>query len=204
VRAEDGKIVSNFETAATPVEGQSGVAYHLSFPLGEGLYTVEIAGAAAGELQMTRSLEAEISAVPDDGTWMSPICLGAAASLNREAHLGDAFTFAVWHLTPISGPELMRTSEIAYFGFIVRPVLNEEGAVELTAQVRLKRNGKLLGNPLVMPLESPQISGDLYVYGNFLGLTGVPEPGSYDLEFEITENNSETSTKRSVSIEITE
>ena len=204
VRSEDGEIVSNFETTTTAIDGQYGAAYQLSFPLTEGLYTVEIAGAAAGEPQMIRSIEAEVSTVPGDGTWMSPIWLGTAATLNREAKLGDAFTFAVWHLTPISGPELTRASEIAYFGFIVRPALNEDGAVELRSRVKLKSDGRLLGKPLIMPLEAPQISGDLYVYGNFIDLASIPDPGSHEIEFEITDTNSDISVKQTVSLEITE
>jgi hypothetical protein len=204
VKTEDGKVLSNFETAPAPIEGQYGAAYHLAFPLDEGTYTVEIAGAAGGEPQMTRSLEAEVSKVPDDSPWMSAIWLGTAATMNREAKLGDAFSMAVWHLTPVSGPDLTRAAEIAYFGFVVRPAVNEEGAVEIRSRVRVKKDGKPLGKPLVTSLDAPQITGDLHVYGNFISLAGLPEPGSYELEFEITETNSDTSVERNLSLEVTE
>ena len=92
-----------------------------------------------------RASAAEVSPVPDGGTWMSPVWLGTGVTPNPEALLGDAFTVGGWHLTPISGPELTRASEIAYFGFIVRPALNEEGAVELESTVQLKRDGQPYG-----------------------------------------------------------
>jgi len=204
VKGEDGNVVSNFQTTPTPLEGQYGVAYHLAFPLEEGSYTVEIAGAAGGEPQIRCSIDAEVSKVPVDGPWMSPIWLSTAATLNREAKLGEAYSVAVWHLTPLSGPDVPHTAEIGYFGFVVRPGVNEEGAVEIRSRVRVKKDGRALGKPLVSSLDAPQISGDLHVYGNFISLAGLPEPGSYEVEFEITELNSNTSVERTLSLEVNE
>ena len=123
---------------------------------------------------------------------------------NPEALNGDAFTIGGWHLTPISGPELTRASEIAYFGFVVRPALDEEGAVNLESTVQLKRDGKPFGKPLVVELDPSKTFGDLYMYGNSIGLAGVPDTGLYEFEFTITETISDTSSKRLLPIEITE
>jgi GWxTD domain-containing protein len=204
VMGPGGEVLSNFEIAPTPIAGQYGMAYHLSFPLAEGSYTVEIVGSVGGEPQLIRSLESEVTQVPEEGTWMSPLWLGTGVTPNPEAKLGEAFTIGGWHLTPLSGPELTRASEIAYFGFVVRPVLNEEGAIDLVSQVQLMRDGKEFGKPLTVPLDPSRIFGDLYMYGNSIGLTSLPEIGPYDFEFTVTETNSGTSTKRLVSIEITE
>ncbi len=154
VTGPEGEISSNFEIAPTPIAGQYGATYHLSFPLAVGSHTVEIVGAAGGEPQLMQSIVAEISQVPDEGTWLSPIWLGTGVTPNTEALIGEAFTIGGWHLTPISGPELTRASEIAYFGFVVRPALNEEGAVLLESTVQLKRDGKPFGKPLTVPLGS--------------------------------------------------
>ena len=204
VTGPDGEILSNFEIAPTPIAGQYGAAYHLSFPLAVGSCTVEFVGVTEGEPQLSQNIAAEISSVPDEGTWLSPLWLGTGVTPNPEAKLGDAFTVGGWHLTPISGPELTRASEIAYFGFVVRPALNEEGAVDLESTVQLKRDGKPFGKPLTVPLDPSRVFGDLFMYGNSIGLTGVPEIGPYDFEFTITETNSDTSSKRLVSIDITE
>lgn len=204
VTGPDGEVLSNFEIAPTPIPGQYGAVHHLSFPLAVGSYTVEVGGAAGGELQLTSSIAAEITPVPDEGTWMSPVWLGSGVTPNPEAAIGAAFTVGGWHLTPISGPELKRASEIAYFGFVVRPVLNEEGAVELESTVQLKRDGKPFGRPLTVPLDTSRVFGDLHMYGNSIGLAGVPEIGPYEFEFTITESNSETSTKRLLPIVIIE
>jgi len=204
VTGQDGEVVSNFEISPTPIAGQYGAAYHLSFPLAEGSYTVEVVGAAGSEPQLVESIAAEILPVPEEGTWLSPVWFGTGVTPNPEATLGAAFTVGGWHLTPISGPELTRASEIAYFGFVVRPALNEEGTVMLESTVQLKRDGKPLGGALTVPLDASRITADLYMYGNSIGLAGIPQTGPYEFEFTITEKTSDTSTTRLVSIEITE
>ena len=202
VTGSDGEVLSNFEIAATPLPGQNGKAYHLSFPLAEGSYAVDIAGAAGSEPQLIANLAAEITSIPEEGTWMSPVWLGMGVTPNPEAKLGDPFTIGGWHLTLISGPELTREAEITYFGFVVRPVLSEDGSVALTARVQLKKDGKAFGRPLEVPLDTSRILGDLYMYGNSIGLSGIPEAGSYEFAFRVTETNSDTASERSVSIEI--
>jgi hypothetical protein len=204
VTDSNGEVVSNFEMTPTPIAGQYGAVYHLSFALAVGSYTVEVAGGAGDVPQLVQSIEAEVSPIPEDGTWISPIWLGTGVTPNPEAVSGAAFTIGGWHLTPISGPELTRASEIAYFGFMARPVLNEQGAVDLESKVQLMRDGKPYGKPLVVPLDPSQLSGDLYMYGNSIGLAGVPQVGPYEFEFTITETNSGTSATRHISIEITE
>lgn len=204
VMGSDGEVVSNFEIPAEPLPGQSGTFYHLTFSLAEGTYGVDIAGASGSEPQLTTSLTAEISSVPEHGTWLSPLWLGTAVTPNPEATLGDAFTIGGWHLTPITDPELTRASEIVYFGFVVRPELNEEGAVELRSRVSVKKDGEPLGRPLEVPLDTSRIMDDFYMYGNSIGLTGIPGIGPYEFVFEVTEINSDTSIERSVLVEITE
>ena len=129
---------------------------------------------------------------------------GRVVSLAATHSLGEAFTVGGWHLTPISVPELTRASEICYFGFVVRPALNDEGAIKLVSRVQLKRNGKAFGRPVTIPLETSQVFGDLHMYGNSISLAGLPETGPYDFEFEINEANSDTSIERLVSVEIAE
>jgi len=204
VTASNGEVVSNFEIAPTPISGQYGSAYHLSFPLDVGSYTVEIVGASGGQPQLTKSISTEVVTIPDDGTWLSPVWLGTGATPEPEAPHGSTFTIGGWHLTPVSGPELMRTHEIAYFGFLIRPDLGEDGAVALKSRIHVKRDGQELGRPLEVPLETSQVGGDLYMYGNSIGLNGFPELGQYELIFEVIETKSDTKAERALLIELTE
>jgi len=204
VTAADGAVVSSFEIAAASLPGQYGAAYHLTFPLPEGSYSIDFVGAAGSKPQVVQNLTAEVSSIPDHGTWLSPVWLGTGVTQTPEARHGSAFTIGGWHLTPLSGPELTRAVEVVYFGFVVRPAVNEEGAVELVSRVHVKRDNVSLGRPLELPLAASRIMGDLHMYGNSVALSGIPEPGPYEFVFEIVDANSGASTERSVSIEITE
>jgi hypothetical protein len=202
VIAEDGEEISNFEVDPTPLEGQYGAAYHLAFPLDPGAYTVNIVGGAGGELQLTEAIEVEVTDIPSDGTWLSPIWAGLSASAEKESPLGSAYTVGGWHMVPLSGPDLNREQSVSYFGFVVRPELDENGEVDLKVRIRLKKDGRPLGGPATIPLEASQIVGDLFMYGNSVSLERLPEPGSYSLEFEVTEKGSDTEVERKVPMEI--
>jgi GWxTD domain-containing protein len=205
VTGSDGQIVSTFELpTADPLPGQNGKFYHLTFPLQEGSYAIDIVGAAASEPQVRRELAAKISSIPTEGAWLSPVWLGTGVTPTPEARHGTAFTVGGWHLTPISRPELTRASEITYLGFVVRPALGTEGTVELLSQVDVKRNGVSIGRPLRLQLGVSRVIGDLYMYGNSVALTAIPEAGPYELVFQITEVNSNISVERSLRVEITE
>jgi len=204
VKTADGEVISNFEVAAEPNKGQLGSVYHLSFPAAPGSYVVDIVGAAGGVPQVTTTVEGEISTIPETETWMSPLWFGVSASPNSEALLGEAFTIGGWHLMPFSGPEVTRSMEVAYFGFIVRPKLTEEGAIDLKARLQLKRDGNILGRPFNFPLDSSQIIGDLYMYGNSVALSNLPELGNYELEFQITEAGADISVERTQPLVVTE
>jgi GWxTD domain-containing protein len=204
VKTADGEVLSNFEIDAAPLAGQYGSAYHLSFPLEPGSYKVDIVGSAGGEPQVTQSIDTELSTVPDEGTWMSPMWVGTAATPQPESKLGAPFTFGGWHLIPVTGPDHVKEDELAYFGFVVRPALTGEGAVDLKVRIRVKRDGKALGRALVMPLDASQIMGDLYMYGNSVGLSKIPEAGKYEFEFTVTEETSETSVDRTVPVDLVE
>jgi hypothetical protein len=68
----------------------------------------------------------------------------------------------------------------------------------------VKRDGVSLGQPFEVPLDTARVFGNLHMYGNAIGLSGIPELGPYDFVFEIVDSSSETSVERAVSIEITE
>ena len=204
VKSADGEVISTFEIDADPLAGQVGTAYHLGFPLAPGAYTVQVAGGTEGGPQFAEDLEVEISSITDDGPWMSPLWVGISAQPDPDAPLGSPFCFGGWHLVPVTSPELTREAELAYFGFLVRPGTDEEGKVKLKARIKVKKDGKPFGRPLSMPLEVSKITGDFYMYGNSIQLSGLPEAGAYEIEFKITDTNAETSTERNLPLEITE
>ena len=53
---------------------------------------------------------------------------------------------------------------------------------------------------MIIP-RADSVLDDLYMFGNSIGLSGIPETGSYEFGFKVTETNSDTSSERSVSVE---
>jgi GWxTD domain-containing protein len=204
VEDADGNILSNFEIDAVPFAGQYGTAYHISIPLAVGTYTVKMVGAAGDSPLLTESIDITVEDVPEEGVWMSPIWLGLSAAPNEQAKLGDPYSFGGWQLSPVTGPDFTRSNEIVFFGFVVRPEVNPEGAVNLEARIRVKKDGKTLGRPLTMPLDASQVIGDLYMYGSSIALSGLPETGSYEFVFKVTQGTSETSSEVSLPVDIAE
>jgi hypothetical protein len=204
VRSTEGKVLSNFEIDAMPLNGQYGKAYDLSFPLEPGAYTVEVVGGTAAAPVVTEKIEIEVAEVTEDGTWMSPLWLGLSAAPNEKAKLGEPYNFGGWHLVPVTGPDFTRENEIVFFGYVVRPAVNDEGAVELQAKIRVKKDGQSMGRPLIMPVDASQVFGDLYMYGSSIRLSGLPEAGSYEFDFEITEKTSDTSTEVSIPVDVSD
>lgn len=204
VKTVDGEIISTFEVDAEPLEGQYGKAYHLSFPLEAGSFTVDVVGAAEGSPQITTSVIAEVTPVPSEGAWMSPLWLGISVNPDEEALHGDPFSFAGWHVVPLSGSELTREAEIVYFGFVIRPHLTEDGKVDLEVKLQVNIDDEPAGSPLSAPLTAMQMLPDVWMYGNSIALERLPETGSYGFNFKVTETGSEIAAERGILLEIIE
>lgn len=199
----DGDVISTFQVAAAPKPTTAGTAYHLTFPLGPGSYTIDVCGAAAGTPQIRWSDTVEIPAAPMEGTWMTPIMFGLSVVQEEEWQLGSPFGFGALHLMPLTATALPSQTELSYFGHVIRPGLNDEGKPELEVKVTLKMDGRRLGRPLTMTLPAISIADDLWVYANSINLAALPQTGQYKLEFKVTDSISGVSVDRDVVLDIT-
>jgi GWxTD domain-containing protein len=203
VRSADGDVLSNFEIDAAPLTRGNHSAYHLAFPLGPGAYQLEVVGAAAGQPQVEYSSEVTVPPAPMEGTWMSPLWVGVEGEVDDSALLGAAYCFGRYHLVPlITGSEVKRESEMMFLGYVVRPELDEGGASTIQVEITLKKDGKRLGRPLVMPVNAVKVTDDLFVYMNAVNLAALPETGQYGLAFEVTETGSETIIGREIELSV--
>ncbi len=201
----DDDVSSTFEIDAEPIRTASGdAAYHLTFPVAAGTYRVETVGLAAGAPVVTTSDTVEVGDVPTEGTWVSPLWVGLQAIQEPEFRLGDPFTFGGWHLVPLAGRELGRDNELSYFGFVVRPTAVAGDRAELESRITLKLDGARLGAPLKQPVGAARVSGDLFMFADALNLSGLPQPGEYTLEFEISDPDGKVATERAVELQITD
>jgi len=204
VKGPDGEVQSTFEIEPKPLAGQTGTAYELGFSLAPGAHTLQIAGAAGGSPQVTETIDADLEPIPDKGTWMSPIWIGISAQMEPQAPLGTPFDFGGWRVVPVTSSAFTKDNELVYFGFVVRPGVDDAGQPELKAQLRVFRDGTQLGKALSVPLQPSQIVGQLYMYGNSVALQGLPEAGKYEIVFKVMDAISDTSQERSVPVDLAE
>jgi len=202
VKSPNGEVQSTFEIEPKPLTGQTGTAYQLGFSLAPGAHTVQIAGAAGGAPQVTETIDADLEPIPDKGTWMSPIWIGISAQMEPEAALGTPFDFGGWRVIPVTSSAFTKGNELVYFGFVVRPGVDEAGQSKLKAQLRVFRDGTQLGKALSVPLQPSQIVGQLYMYGNSVALQGLPEAGKYEIVFKVIDEVTDTSQERSVPVDL--
>lgn len=199
----DGEVASTFQIPATPKETTSGRAYHLTFPLDPGTYTIEVAGAAGGTPQVVWKDQVVIPETPTEGTWMTPIVLGLSVVQEDEWKLGSPFGYGALHIMPLTETAVDNQTELSYFGHVIRPGLDEAGKPALEVKVTLKMDGQRLGRPLKMPLGAVKIVDDLWVYANSINLAALPQTGSYELDFEVTDTISGVSVEKDVTLDVT-
>lgn len=199
----DGGVESTFQIAADPLDATTGKAYHLTFPLAPGNHKVEVAGASGSTLQVLWSSDVEVPPVPMEGTWMTPIILGLTVVQEEDWQLGSPFGYGALHLMPLATHALSSRNELSYFGHVIRPGLNDAGEPELEVKITLRKDGQRLGRPLTMPLPTISIVNDLYIYANAINLAVMPETGTYELEFKVTDTISGVSVERETELDIT-
>ena len=203
VSSFSGEVESTFQIAAEARATTFGKAYHLVFPLAAGSHKIEVAGAVGNTVQVVWSEEVEVPSAPAEGTWMTPLMLSLSVEKEDEWQLGSAFGYGALHLMPLTETALPGQTELSYFGHVIRPGLNDAGEPELEVKVTLRRDGKRLGRPLVLSLPTIAIVEDLYIYANAINLGVLPETGTYELEFEVTDKVSEVSVEKEVLLDIT-
>ena len=177
-------------------------AYHLTFPLAPGTYQYEIGGFIGDQIQVIEKASVEVPEVSKE-TWFSTVWVGLDAEQKTDALLGEAYTFGAWHLMPLAVKVAPKDSQLSYFGYIIRPVI--EDGVEPTVRLKLtlKKDGKRLGKPLSMTLPIAKVANDVYMYANAINLAALPA-GACSLEFKVSASGTEASAKRTVELELVE
>lgn len=201
VLASDGvRVLSTFQIEAAPLQAVIERAYHLTFPLAEGSYQVEFAGFIGDQPQMIIKESTEIPAVAE-GTWFSPVWAGLDVQQQPDSMLGEAFTFGTWHLMPLAVKAVPKESQLSYFGYVVRPAVEEGTEPTADLKLTLRRDGKRLGKPLSMTLPMAKVANDVYMYANAINLAALPV-GDCSLEFKISAAGTESVEKRVVELSI--
>lgn len=200
--AADDEVLSTFQISAKPVEGGTERAYHLTVPLAQGDYRLEVAGLSGTEAQFVYKDAVTVPAA-GDGPWMSELWVGLNAFQNPEAALGQAYHFGTLHLVPLNVKAAPKNSELSYFGFVTHPPVEEGVDLKLKLKLTVRKDGKRLGRPLRMDLPAMKVADDLYYYANGLNLAAFPS-GECELEFEVSLPGTELVEQRSFVLNVVE
>ena len=200
--AED-EVLSTFEIGAKPLAAGGQRAYHLTFPLAPGSYRIEVGGFTGNELQFVYKADAGIPEVPE-GTWFSPVWVGLDAVQEKDVLLGEAYTFGTWHLMPLAVTQVPKNAQLSYFGYVVRPQVEEGKDPSARLKLTVKKDGQRLGRPLSLDLPMVKVADGVYMYANALNLAAFPAAGKYTLEFKVSESGVDGAGRRTVEVELVE
>lgn len=196
------QVLSTFQIEAQPFEAGTERAYHLTLPLAEGAYQYHLAGFIGQQTQMTQNAKVEIPGTSEE-TWFSTVWTGLDVQPNPDAMVGEAFTFGGWHLMPLAVETAPKDSQLSYFGFVIRPVIEEGEEPTAKLKLTLRKDGQRLGRPLSLTLPMSKISEGVYMYSNSINLAALPT-GACSLEFKISVEGTDAFEKRKVELEIVE
>jgi len=196
------KVLSTFQLEASAIDGDEQSIYHLTFPLAAGSYRYELAGFIKEQVQLIHKANVEIPET-SEGTWFSPVWAGLDARQETDAMLGQAYTFGVWHLIPLSTDTAPKSRTLSYFGYVIHPKVEEGSKPSAHLKLTLRKDGKRLGKPANLNLPMVEVTDGVFMYANAINLSPLPT-GKCTLEFKISETGVEGSQERAYDLEIVE
>ncbi|MCD4750147.1 MAG: GWxTD domain-containing protein [Thermoanaerobaculales bacterium] len=203
VLSSDGTdVLSTFQSAGTSMIGNGRRVYHLTFPLAEGSYRLELGGFSGNVLRFVENREVVIPGVGEE-TWLSNLWVGLNAEQLDSHLLGQAYTFDVWHLQSLDVNSVPHDSQLSYFGYLVNPEAVEGDSHHIRLKLTLRKDGRRLGQPLTMDLPVAQIVDGVFMYANSLDLSALPA-GACELDFKIIVPGTEVVVERQVDLKILE
>ncbi len=218
VGVESGKEAGTFIVAVKPVTVPGANAYEFAFPLDAGKSRIDVALlGSAGPVAVT-SYDATVEAAPREGTFLSQLYWGVDIRQEVQARLGDPFNIGGWHVLPRTDGTYLPSEQLSYFCFIIRPGMPEQanpaspapGATpapaaaplqpKLEISMQLFAGEKKITEVPPTPVNTSQIKGELWMFGNGLPLEGFRKAGDYRLV--ITLRDSITNASRTTTIPV--
>jgi VWFA-related protein len=201
---DQGKNAGGFKTrlnvtpmasAASSVE-QPGVIYNARTPLAPGFYLVKVAARDSRGRQMgTASQWVEIPDLSKRQLALSSLHLGGRAVGGEKAGAAPQIQFSV-------DRRFSRSAKLDFLAFIYNARSSGGSAVDLAANVRVTRDGRVVVSAPPIKI-APPAQTDLarIPFTGVISLGRLP-PGRYELELEINDNSAKTSAAQRVAFDI--
>jgi GWxTD domain-containing protein len=196
-----GEETGSFVVAAEPLSVPGGRAYEFSIPVEAGAWEVDLALLKQGSPLAVTTVSVTTEKVPEEGTYISPFFWGVDVRQEVQAHLGDPFNVGGWRILPRLGDRYTSDESLAYFCFVVRPVVKPEGTVDAELTLNLFYGDRKVAELPTQNVSLSRITDDLWMMGSSLPLKGLRRPGDYRLEITLKEVGSGVS--KTVAVPIT-
>jgi VWFA-related protein len=203
---DQGKNAGGFKTRlnVTPMASAAassggehpGVIYNARTPLAPGFYLVKVAARDSRGRQMgTASQWVEIPDLSKKQLALSSLHLGGRAVGGEKAGAAPQIQFSV-------DRRFSRSAKLDFLAFIYNARSSGGSAVDLAANVRVTRDGRVIVSAPPIKI-APPAQTDLarIPFTGVISLGQLP-PGRYELELEINDNSAKTSAAQRVSFDI--
>lgn len=186
-RKSDGRMVGTFQTPVTAISLPGARGYELSLPVEVGEYKVDVALLRAGSPVAVRSFDAVSDPSSAEGVYISPMYTGGDPRQETAFKLGDPFNVGGWRIIPRADGIYKPTEQLAYFAYVIKPGLSEQGQPKVAFGMKLTVSGKDAGKRPPAPVQVSKIAENLYMFGQNLPLSAFTKPGIYELELTLVD-----------------
>ncbi|MCU0291808.1 MAG: GWxTD domain-containing protein [Thermoanaerobaculaceae bacterium] len=185
-RKSDGKVIGTFQTPIVAISLAGARGYELSLPVEVGEYKVDVALLRAGMPVAVRSFDAVSDPSSAEGTYLSAMYTGDPHQ-ETTFKLGDPFNIGGWRITPRADGVYKPSEQLAYFAYVIKPGLGEQGLPKIAFGMKLTVNGKDAGKRPPAPVQVSKIAENFYMFGQNLPLSAFTKPGTYELELTLVD-----------------
>ncbi len=182
-----GEEAGSFALPAAPLSVAGGRAYEFSIPVEAGSWEVDLALLKQGTPLAVTTVAITTEKAPEQGTYISPFFWGVDVRQEAQAHLGDPFNVGGWRILPRLDDSYTTDESLAYFCFIVRPVVKPEGTANGELTLNLFYGDRKVAELPSQSVSLSKITDDLWMMGSSLPLKGLRRPGNYRLEITVKE-----------------
>lgn len=184
-RKVDAKVVGTFQTTVAALSMAGNRAYELSIPVDVGEYKVEIALLAGETPIAVASAEAVSDPSNESGTYITPMYVGVNPTQESNFKLGDPFNIGGWRIIPRADQTYRPSEQLAYFAYVMKPGVGENGQPKVTMGMKLTQDGKPAGQRPPLPVQVSKVAEGLFMFGQNLPLSAFSKPGNYVLELAL-------------------
>ncbi len=185
-----GESAGTFVVAPEPLSVAGGRAYEFSIPVEAGAWEVDLALLKQGSPLAVTTVAVTTEKMPEEGTYISPFFWGVDVRQEAQAHLGDPFNVGGWRILPRLGDRYTTDESLAYFCFVVRPLVKPDGTVDGELTLNLFYGDRKVAELPTQNVSLSRITDDLWMMGSSLPLKGFRRPGDYRLEITLKETGS--------------